>query len=85
MDLALFTIGINTNLRASDILGIKVKQVKNLKPMDEIVIAREKKTGKSRRINLNKACIDAIKSWFNSNAGKKLSDDGFLPAREEQS
>jgi len=78
MDLALFTIGINTNLRASDILQIKVKQVKNLKPMDEIIISKEKKTGKRRKINLNKACIDAIGGWLVSDAGKKLRDSDFL-------
>ena len=78
MDLALFTIGINTNLRASDMLQIRVKQVKTCKPMDEIVIAKEKKTGKCRKINLNKACIDAINGWLQFNAGKKLRDDDFL-------
>ena len=34
-DLALFTVGINTNLRASDLLGIRVGDVRYLKPMDE--------------------------------------------------
>jgi integrase len=58
-DSALFTIGINTNLRASDLLRIKVGQVRDLKPGDEIEL-KEKKTGKSRRITLNKACVQAI-------------------------
>jgi integrase len=57
---ALFTIGINTNLRASDLLSIKVSQVRGLKPMDELTLT-EKKTGNQRRISLNKTCIDAIK------------------------
>lgn len=56
---ALFIVGINTNLRASDLLSIKVGQVRGLNPMDEITLV-EKKTGKHRRINLNKNCIDAI-------------------------
>jgi integrase len=55
---ALFIIGINTNLRASDLLKIKVGQVRGLKPMDEITLF-ETKTGKHRRINLNKSCVDA--------------------------
>ena len=63
LDLALFTVGINTNLRASDLLRIKVKQVKDLNPNDEIVL-NEKKTKKERRINLNKACIEAITGAF---------------------
>ena len=49
LDFALFTVGINTNLRASDLLRIKVAQVKDLKPNDEISI-NEKKTKKPRRI-----------------------------------
>ena len=59
-NLALFTLGINTNLRASDLLRIKVGQVRGLKPGDEITL-REKKTGKNRRITLNRAVIMAVK------------------------
>jgi len=74
LDLALFTIGINTNLRASDLLRIKVNQVKGLNPNDEIVL-NEKKTKKERRINLNKACIDAIQGLL---ASKEHSDKDYL-------
>lgn len=56
---ALFTVGINTNLRASDLLRIRVGQVRDLTPGDEIEL-KELKTGKSRRITLNKACIQTI-------------------------
>lgn len=55
----LFTVGVNTNLRASDLLQIKAGQVRHVKPMDEIEL-RERKTGKLRRISLNKACVDSI-------------------------
>lgn len=61
----LFTLGINTNLRAVDLLSIAAGQVKDLKPMDEITL-REKKTGKLRRITLNKACIDSIQKLLTS-------------------
>jgi integrase len=64
-DLALFTIGINTNLRASDLLNLKAGQVKGLKSMEEIEI-REQKTGKKRRISLNDACICVIKKLLES-------------------
>ena len=64
-DLALFTVGVNTNLRASDLLKITAGQVRNLKEMDEIEL-REQKTGKRRRISLNKACIDAIQALLKS-------------------
>lgn len=64
-DYALFVVGINTNLRASDLLGITAGQVRNLQPMDEITL-KERKTGKGRRISLNKACVEAIKSLLGS-------------------
>jgi len=56
---ALFTLGINTNLRASDLLRITAGQVRGLKPMGEIEL-KEKKTGKTRRITLNRACVEAV-------------------------
>jgi integrase len=60
-DLALFTLGINTNLRASDLCRIKVGMVKDVQAGEEFLL-REQKTGKERRITLNKACIDAVQS-----------------------
>jgi len=74
LDYALFTVGINTNLRASDLLRIKVRQVKDLNPNDEIVL-NEKKTKKERRINRNKACILAIKRLL---ASREYSDKDYL-------
>jgi integrase len=74
LDYAIFVVGINTNLRASDLLSIKVHQVKDLKPNDEIVL-NEKKTKKERRITLNKACITAIQGLL---ASKKYTDEDFL-------
>jgi len=58
-DLCLFTLGINTNLRASDLLRITAGMVWDLKGGDELTL-KEKKTGKHRRITLNKAVTDAI-------------------------
>jgi integrase len=70
-DLALFTIGINTNLRASDLLRITAGQVRSLKLMDEIEL-KEQKTGKRRRISLNKACVDAVQALLKS---RSYADD----------
>jgi integrase len=70
-NLTLFTMGINTNLRASDLLRIKAGQVRDLKPGDSIEI-KEKKTGKLRRINLNKSCIQAIERLLES---REYGDD----------
>ncbi|MBT4641225.1 MAG: tyrosine-type recombinase/integrase [Deltaproteobacteria bacterium] len=64
-DYALFTIGINTNLRASDLCRITVGMVKDLNVGDELIL-NEKKTGKSRRITLNKVCVRAIQALISS-------------------
>jgi integrase len=64
-DLCLFTLGINTNLRASDLLHITAGQVRNLKAGDELTL-KERKTGKHRRINLNKPVVTAIQSLLQS-------------------
>ena len=74
LDFCLFTIGININLRASDLLRIKVGQVKDLNPNDEITLI-EKKTKKERRITLNKACISAIQALL---ATKPYKDEDLL-------
>lgn len=73
-DLCLFTLGINTNLRASDLLRIKVDQVSHLKPGDDLIL-KEKKTGKVRRITLNKAVYKAIRELLLSD---NYSPDDFL-------
>ncbi len=70
-DLCLFTLGINTNLRASDLLDIKVGQVRDV---DELVL-KERKTGKHRRITLNKAVRSSVQGLL---AGSDLEDDDYL-------
>jgi integrase len=64
-DLALFTTGINTNLRASDLCQITVGMVKDVKAGEDFIL-KEKKTDKERRITLNKACFDAIQTLLKS-------------------
>lgn len=62
-DLALFTLGINTNLRASDLVALQVQHVKGLRPGDDLVL-REQKTQKPRRITLNKVTVDALHNYL---------------------
>jgi len=47
-NLALFIVGINTALRASDLVRIKTEQVKNMQAGDAIEL-KEKKTKKNKR------------------------------------
>lgn len=53
-DHCIFIMGINTNLRASDLLAIRVGDIRNLKVGDNFTL-REKKTSKLRRITINRA------------------------------
>ncbi len=64
-DLCLFTLGINTNLRASDLLRITAGMVKDMKPGDELTL-KEKKTGKHRRITMNKAVVSVVQALLKS-------------------
>lgn len=74
LDYALFVVGINTAFRASDLLSIRVWQVKNLKVNDSIDPI-EKKTKKERRVTINKTALEAIQELLNS---KAYDDTDFL-------
>mgnify|MGYP004005708395 CR=1 FL=1 len=70
----LFVLGINSAYRASDLLSIRVRNVKHLQPNGELEL-KEKKTQKNRRVNLNKACIEAIQRLLKS---RPYNDDDYL-------
>lgn|SRR5574340_158094 len=76
---ALFTVGINTNLRASDLISLKIGQVRGLAPMGEIEIW-ERKTGKLRRVTINKHALDAISALLRAFPGQD-DDDLFRGQR----
>ena len=61
-DFCLFTLGININLRASDLLAITAGMVRN----EEELVLKEKKTGKERRITLNTITQKAIRRLLDS-------------------
>ncbi len=58
-DLVLFTIGINTPLRVSDLLALQFGHVCNIKPGGFLTV-REKRTGRRIKIGLNRVCYEAI-------------------------
>jgi len=58
-NLAIFTLGINTNLRASDILKLTIGQVRHLNAGEHFSI-NEKKTGKSKSITINQSVFNAL-------------------------
>jgi len=59
---ALFVVGINTALRAGDLLGLTVKDVKAILRDEDGAFVRESKTRKKRRIIFNDAAKDALRN-----------------------
>jgi len=59
-DVCIFITGINTNLRASDLLSIRIGDVKHL-AIGESFTLRERKTSKLRMITINPAVHAAMK------------------------
>jgi integrase len=58
-DLALFTLGINTPLRVTDLLRLTYDQVTDLSPGDFLTI-HEKRTGRRLKLGFNRACWAAV-------------------------
>lgn len=68
MPLLLWTFGVNTSLRISDILPIQVKDV-----MGDKLYLKEKKTGKRQEIVLNKGITDILDGYI-----KNMQPDDYL-------
>lgn len=73
-DMLLFTLGINNGLRTGDLLRLKVKDVKHLKPGHYITI-REGKTGKLNVLMVNKTVHKALKLYLGE---VQPDDDDYL-------
>ena len=73
-DLLLFTVGINNGLRCGDLLRLKVKDVKYLKPNDTLKI-REQKTGEENVLMINKTTYKILHDYLNE---QNPNDDDYL-------
>ncbi len=62
-NLCLFVMGINTALRASDLLALKTEQVKHL-PVGGVLRVHERKTKKLRNITINKSVREVLEIWL---------------------
>lgn len=72
----LFKFGLNTGLRISDILPLKVKNILNNNgEFRDYLVLKEKKTGKEKKIKLNNALRKAVEAYIKSN---KLSAENYL-------
>ncbi len=62
-NLCLFEMGIHTNLRIGDLLGLTVGKVAGLRPGDVIPL-RQQKRGKFGLRTLNNGAYDALRNWL---------------------
>lgn len=73
-DYFLFIFGINSALRISDILKLKVSDVKD----KDYITLREQKTNKANRFRINKTLKGAVADYT-----KRMEDNGWLfPSRK---
>lgn len=73
-DYCIFTLGINTAFRASELVSIKVAQVRYLQAFDTLTL-KQQKTGKFRTVTINnnafeaiQRCLEAHPDRYNDNA-----------------
>ncbi len=82
-DYCLFTLGINTAYRASDLLALTVGQVEHLRPGDVLDI-KERKTRTYRAATLNHAAWVALDDWLRFHPRRDDPDAPlFLSARRD--
>ena len=84
-DLLLFVLGINTGLRISDILPLKLGDVQDKKgdPKDYIYLT-EKKTHKQRKIILNSEVKKALQIFFTKSDIYDLDTYLFTSSRDDK-
>jgi len=79
---ALFTLGVNSGLRVSDLLSLKVSHVLDEKGrIKDRITLREKKTGKVKDFPVGETAKKALKEYLGDT--KNLDKEGFLfPSRK---
>jgi integrase len=77
---ALFTIGINSPLRVSDLLMLTFGQVAGLRPGDPFVI-HENRTGRRLKIGFNAVCCQAVDNLAASMRATPHSADFLFASR----
>lgn len=75
-NLCLFTLGINTAFRASELLSITVGQVRGVSPGDSLEV-KQKKNKRYRTVTLNATAVAAIHTWLSA-PGAPTDDDQYI-------
>ena len=67
----IWKIGVNTALRISDLLALRMAEVKKLDPTQPALTLNEKKTGKRRKIVINRSALVVMQRRLNDNPKHK--------------
>ena len=80
-DYALFTLGINSGLRISDLLNLKLSDVLDEKgKLKDRIFLREKKNGKAKQFPIGPSSVKALKEYLD---GKRVTlDECLFPSRK---
>ncbi len=79
-DLALFNLAIDSKLRGSDLVKIKVSDIANSRAVMSRAMVMRKKTGRPVQFEITESTRDAISDWI---ACKGLATSDFLfPSRD---
>ena len=79
-DLCLFTLGINTAYRASELLSIKFGQIAHLEAGDSLSLMQSK-TGQYRRTTLNGVAINVVRGWLDQHPRPEPDAPLFISQR----
>jgi len=77
-----FTLGSNLTIRISDLLGLKVKDVKDKKGgLWDTIRIREQKTNREAKLAVNEASKEALELYFEKNSRRILKNIYSLQGR----
>lgn len=79
-NLCLFTLGINTAYRASELLSIRVDQVSHLRAGDLLEI-KQRKTNTLRTVAVNATAVSAIDNWLSAHPNPEANSPLFVGLR----
>lgn len=74
-DYSLFVLGINSGLRISDLLNLKISDVAEGKKIKDRISLREQKTGKTKDFPLGASSIKALKEYLDT---RDYADNDWL-------
>jgi len=81
-DVLLFTMGINSSLRVSDLLGLKIGDVVLDGVIKDSITLKEAKTGKTKSLPLNDSIKKALKSYLAERGDAQPEEVLFLSRKK---